>query len=109
MKEYDTIFVNEAPENYLYPVLYAADEGQAPTLFVEGAPCMVLNSSPEEHLLAWGLSFAVFGQKLTHSAVRNTAALMAVYILQTDTMVKLPKDLAGQMARLFPLKDIIFQ
>ena len=34
---------------------------------------------------------------------------MAVYNPLTDTLVKLPKNLAGQMARLFPLKDIIFQ
>ena len=52
-------------------------------------------------------AFAVFGQKLTHSAVRNTVALMAVYVLQTATLVKLPKDLASQMARLFPVKEEI--
>ena len=95
LKEHDSIFVSELPVNHRHPIIFTADEGQEPTLFVEGEPCMVLGSkSPEDHLLAWGLSFVVFGQKLTYPAVKNTAALMAVYILQTYTLVKLPKDLA---------------
>ena len=110
LKEHGSIFVSEVPENHRHPIIFEADEGQEPTLFVEGEPCMVLGSkSPEDHLLAWGLSFAVFGQKLTYPAVKNTAALMVVFILQTDTLVKLPRDLASQMTRLLPLKDVVFE
>ena len=37
--------------------------------------------------------------------MKNTATFLAVYVLGTGTVPKLPKQLAGQMGRLFPLQS----
>ena len=84
-----------------HPVLEADGDNSA-KLFVEGSHCVDIQGDTTEQLLLWGISFAVFSQRLNFPAVRNTATFMAVYILESDAATKLPKELQNQLGKLLP-------
>ena len=70
-------------------------------LFVERTHVLDMSGmSPSQQLLLWGISFSVLCQKLSFTAVHNTAVLLSVHILRSDTVFKLPNELRSVWGRL---------
>ena len=100
LRELENVFAETAAGGR-HPVLEVDGDNSA-KLFVEGCHCVNIQGDTTEQLLLWGISFAVFSQRLNFPAVRNTATFMAVYILESDAVTKLPKELQNQLGKLLP-------
>ena len=100
MGELETIFVETGTESR-HPVI-EGDGGDISKLFIEGTHCLDIHGNTSEQLLLWGVCFSVFGQRLSFLVVKNTATFLAVYILKSDAVTKLPKVLAAQIGKLLP-------